>query len=152
MMMMFDETSCCGADGQTTLMDMNGMVSTDARLYAGSNTLIVPQGPYMIQYVFDREIATVNADSTSASYNYDARVNRVIISSNLNHCPATTEGAIIKTIESHLGTKSFVLARDNIFCSDYNLTALTLGYEKGILNLTYYMHFNESVAPKRIKR
>ncbi len=152
MMMMFDESSCCGADGQTTLMDMNGMVGTDARLYAGSNALVVPQGPYIIQFVFDREISTVNADSTSASYNYDARVNRVIISSNLNHCPATTEGAIIKTIESHLGTKSFVLARDNIFCSDYNLTALTLGYEKGILNLTYYMHFNESIPPKRIKR
>ncbi len=152
MMMMFDESSCCGADGQTTLMDMNGMVSTDARLYAGSNTLIVPQGPYMIQYVFDREVATMNADSTAAAFNYDARVNRVIISSNLNHCPATTEGAIVRTVESHLGTKSFVLARDNIFCSDYNLTALTLGYEKGILNLTYYMHFNESVAPKRIKR
>jgi hypothetical protein len=152
MMMMFDETSCCGADGKTTLMDMNGMVSTDARQYAGSNTLIVPQGPYIIQYVFDREVATMNADSTAATFNYDARVNRVIVSSNLNHCPATTEGAITKAIESHLGTKGFVLARDNIFLSDYNLTALTLGYEKGIMNLTYYMHFNESVPPTRAKR
>ena len=151
LMMMFDETSCCGADAKTTLMDMNGMVSTDARLYAGSNSLILPQGPYIIQYVFDREVATMNADSTAASFNYDARVDRVIISSNLNHCPATTEESIIKTVESHLGTKGFVFARDGIFCSDY-LTALTMGYDKGIMNTTYYMHFNESVPPTRNKR
>ena len=152
LMMMFDESGCCGVNGKTTLMDMNGVLSTDARMYAGSNTLMLPRGPYMIQYVFDREIATVTPDSTSASFNYDALVNRVIISSNLNHCPASTEVNVTKTVESNLGTKSFVLARDNIFCSDYNLTALTLGYEKGILNLTYYMHFNESVPPTRIKR
>lgn len=151
LMMMFDETSCCGADAKTTLMDMNGMVSTDARLYAGSNSLILPQGPYIIQYVFDREVATMNADSTAASFNYDARVDRVIISSNLNHCPATTEESIIKTVESHLGTKGFVFARDGIFCSDY-LTAMTMGYDKGIMNTTYYMHFNESVPPTRNKR
>lgn len=151
LMMLFNETTCCGADARTTLMDMNGMVSTDARLYAGSNSLILPQGPYIIQYVFDREVATMNADSTAASFNYDARVDRVIISSNLNHCPATTEEAIIKTVESHLGTKGFVFARDHIFCSDY-LTALTLGYDKGIMNTTYYMHFNESVPPTRNRR
>ena len=151
LMMMFDETSCCGANAKTTLMDMNGMVGTDARLYAGSNMLILPQGPYIIQYVFDREVATMNADSTAASFNYDANVDRVIISSKLLHCPATTEDAIIKTVESHLGTKGFVFARDGIFCSDY-LTALTLGYDKGIMNTTYYMHFNESVPPTRNKR
>ena len=151
LMMMFDETTCCGADAKTTLMDMNGMVGTDARPYAGSNMLILPQGPYIIQYVFDREVATMNADSTAASFNYDARVDRVIISSKLNHCPATTEDAIIKTVESHLGTKGFVFARDGIFCSDY-LTALTLGYDKGIMNTTYYMHFNESVPPTRNRR
>ena len=151
LMMMFDETSCCGADAKTTLMDMNGMVSTDARLYAGSNTLILPQGPYVIQYVLDREEASANADSTAASFNYDAQVDRVIIASNLNHCPASTEEAIIKTVESNLGTRGFVFARDGIFCSDY-LTALTMGYEKGIINLIYYMHFNESVPPTRVKR
>ena len=43
MMMMFDETSCCGADAKTTLMDMNGMVGTDALPYVGNNTLIMPQ-------------------------------------------------------------------------------------------------------------
>lgn len=151
LMMMFNETGCCGADAKTTLMDMNSMVSTDARLYAGSNSLILPQGPYIIQYVFDREVATMNADSTAASFNYDARVDRVIISSNFNHCPASTEEAIIKTVESHLGTKGFVFARDHIFCSDY-LTALTLGYDKGIMSTTYYMHFNESVPPTRNRR
>jgi hypothetical protein len=132
-------------------MDMNSMVSTDARLYAGSNSLIMPQGPYVVQYVFDREVATANADSTDASFNYDARVNRVIISMNLNHCPATTEEAIVKKIENRLGTKGFVLARDGIFCSDY-LTALTMGYDEGILDLIYYMHFNESVPQPRNKR
>ena len=151
LMMMFDETTCCGADAKTTLMDMNGMVSTDARMYAGSNMLILPQGPYVVQFVFDREVATMNADSTAASFNYDAQVNRVIILSNLNHCPASTEEKIIMTIENHLGTKGFVFARDGIFCSDY-LTAVTMGYEKGIMNLTYYMHFNESVPPTRNKR
>ena len=151
LMMMFDETSCCRAMESTTLMDMNGMVSTDARLYAGSNTLVLPQGPYIIQYVFDRDIATMTADSLAASFNYDARVNRVIITSNLNHCPASTEVDVIKTIESNLGTKGFVFARDGIFCSDH-LTALTMGYDKGFMNLTYYMHFNESVPPTRNKR
>lgn len=150
-MLMFDETSCCGANASTTLMDMNRMVSTDARMYAGSNSLIMPQGPYVIQYVFDREVATANADSTSAEFNYDARVKCVIISSNLNHCPATTEPAIVNKVESRLGTKGFVYARDGIFCSDY-LTALTMGYEQGIMSLMYYMHFNESVPQAKTKR
>jgi len=148
---MFDETTCCGANASTTLMDMNGMISTDAGMYAGSNTLIMPQGPYIIQYVFDREVATANADSTSASFNYDARVNRVILSMNLKHCPASTEETIVKKIENRLGTKGFVFARDGIFCSDY-LTALTMGYDKGIMNMIYYMHFNESVPQTRNKR
>ena len=151
LMMMFDETSCCGASASTTLMDMNRMVGTDARLYAGSNTLIMPQGPYTIQYVFDREVATANADSTDASFNYDARVKCVIMSLNVNHCPANTEPAIANKVESRLGTNGFVLARDGIFCSDY-LTAITLGYDKGILSAIYYMHFNESVPQAKIKR
>ena len=151
LMLMFDEISACRAHAKTTLMDLNDMVSTDARLYAGSNTLIVPQGPYVIQYVFDREVATATPDSTSASFNYDAKVNRVIISLDLNHCPGSTEEAIVKKVESRLGTKGFVYARDGIFCSDY-LTALTMGYDKGIMNLTYYMHFNESVPQEKKKR
>lgn len=151
MMMMFDETSACGADASTTLMDLNNIVGTDARLYAGSNTLILPQGPYMIQYVFDREVATATPDSTSASFNYDARVNRVIITLDVSHCPGNTEEAIVKKVESRLGTKGFVLARDGIFCSDY-LTALTMGYDKGVINTIYYMHFNESVPQPRNKR
>ena len=87
MMMMFDETNCCGATATTTLMDMNGMVGTDARMYVGNITLMLPQGPYMIQYVFDREVASANAESTSAEFNYDARVKCVIMSLNVKHCP-----------------------------------------------------------------
>ena len=151
LMSLFEENSACGANANTTLMDMNGMLSTDARLYAGSNTLVMPQGPYIIQYVFDREVSSANADSTSASFNYDAKVDRVIISLNLNHCPANTEPAIVNKVESRLGTKGFVFARDGIFCSDY-LTALTLGYDKGVMNLIYYMHFNESVPQVKNKR
>ncbi len=151
LMSLFEENSACGANANTTLMDMNGMLGTDARMYAGSNTLVMPQGPYIIQYVFDREVSSANADSTSASFNYDAKVDRVIISLNLNHCPANTEPAIDNKVESRLGTKGFVFARDGIFCSDY-LTALTLGYDKGVMNLIYYMHFNESVPQVKNKR
>lgn len=151
MMLMFDETTCCGADASTTLMDMNRMVGTDARLYAGNNTLILPQGPYIIQYVFDREVASANADSTSASFNYDARVKCVIMSLNVKHCPANTEPEVVKKVESSLGKKGFVLARDGIFCSDY-LTAITMGYEQGVINTIYYMHFNESVPQAKKKR
>ena len=151
LMLMFDETNACGANAHTTLMDLNSMLGTDARLYAGSNTLVLPQGPYIIQYVFDREVATANADSTSASFNYDAHVDRVIMTLNLKHCPPSTEEAIVKKVESRMGTKGFVFARDGIFCSDY-LSAMTLGYDKGILDAVYYMHFNESVPPTRIKR
>ena len=151
LMMLFDEVSCCAADANTTLMDMNSMVGTDARMYAGSNTLILPQGPYIIQYVFDREVASANADSTAATFNYDAHVKCVIASLNVKHCPANTEPTIVNKVESHLGTKGFVLARDAIFCSDY-LTALTLGYDKGIIQMKYYMHFNESVPQEKKKR
>ena len=151
MMMMFDETTCCGADASTTLMDMNGMVGTDARMYIGNNTLMLPQGPYMIQYVFDREVASANADSTSAEFNYDARVKCVVMSLNVKHCPPSTEPAIVNKVESRLGTKGFVLARDGIFCSDY-LSALTLGYDSGIVSGIYYMRFNESVPQKKNKR
>ena len=101
--------------------------------------------------MFDREVATANADSTSAEFNYDAQVKCVIVSLNVNHCPATTEPAIVNKVESRLGTKGFVLARDGIFCSDY-LTALTLGFDKGIINLIYYMRFNESVPQTKNRR
>ena len=101
--------------------------------------------------MFDREVASVNADSTAASFNYDAKVNRVIMALNVNHCPANTEETIVKKVESRLGTKGFVLARDGIFCSDY-LSALTLGYDQGIIQAIYYMHFNESVPQARNKR
>ena len=148
LMMLFDETSACGANARTTLMDMNGLLGTDARMYAGSNTLVVPQGPFIIQYAFDKEVASVNADSTAASFNYDALVDRVILTLNLKHCPSNTAATIVKKVESRLGTKGFVFARDGIFCSDY-LTALTMGYEQRVMNLTYYMHFNESVPPVR---
>ena len=151
LMLLFDETSACGANASTTLMDMNNLVGTDARMYAGNNSLILPQGPFIVQYVFDREVASVTADSTSASFNYDARVKCVVISLNVNHCPPSTEEAIVKKVESRLGTKGFVFARDGIFCSDY-LSALTMGYDKGIVNLVYYMHFSESVPQERKKR
>jgi hypothetical protein len=151
LMMMFDETSACGANAKTSLMDLNSILGNDARMYAGSNTLVLPQGPFIIQYVFDREVASANADSTAASFNYDALVNRVIMSLNLNHCPPSTEEAIVKKVESRMGTKGFVFARDGIFCSDY-LTAMTLGYNKGILDAIYYMHFNESVPQAKNKR
>ena len=151
MMMMFDETNCCGVNASTTLMDINHMVGTDAGPYAGSNSLIMPQGPYTIHYVFDREVASFNADSTDASFNYDARVKCVIMSLNVNHCPANTEVEIANKVESRLGTKGFVLARDGIFCSDY-LSAITLGYDKGILSAIYYMRFNESVPQAKNKR
>ena len=151
LMSLFEENSACGANANTTLMDMNGMLGTDARMYAGSNTLVMPQGPYIIQYVFDREVSSANADSTSASFNYDAKVDRVIISLNLNHCPANTEPAIVNKVESRLGMKGFVFARDGIFCSDYR-TALTMGYDKGVMHLIYYMHFNESVPQVKNKR
>jgi len=151
MMMMFDETSCCGADAETTLMDMNGLLGSDPMMYAGNNTLMLPQGPYIIQYVFDREVASANADSTSATFNYDAHVKCVIMSLNVNHCPASTEPDIVKKVESRLGTRGFVLARDGIFCSDY-LTALTMGFDKGILSAIYYMHFNQSVPQDKKKR
>lgn len=151
LMMLFDETSAGGANANTTLMDMNGMLGPDARMYVGSNTLVMPQGPYIIQYAFDKDVASANADSTAASFNYDAKVNRVIISLNVNHCPANTEPAIVNMVESRLGTKGFVFARDGIFCSDY-LTALTMGYDKGVMSLIYYMHFNESVSQVKNKR
>ena len=151
LMMLFDETSAGGANANTTLMDMNGMLGPDARMYVGSNTLVMPQGPYIIQYAFDHDVASINADSTSASFNYDAKVNRVIISLNLNHCPANTEPAIVNKVESRLGMKGFVFARDGIFCSDYR-TALTMGYDKGVMHLIYYMHFNESVPQVKNKR
>lgn len=151
LMMLFDETSAGGANANTTLMDMNGMLGPDARMYVGNNTLVMPQGPYIIQYAFDKDVASANADSTAASFNYDAKVNRVIISLNVNHCPANTEPAIVNMVESRLGTKGFVFARDGIFCSDY-LTALTMGYDKGVMSLIYYMHFNESVPQVKNKR
>ncbi len=151
LMMLFDETSAGGANANTTLMDMNGMLGPDARMYVGSNTLVMPQGPYIIQYAFDKDVASANADSTAASFNYDAKVNRVIISLNVNHCPSNTEPAIVNMVESRLGTKGFVFARDGIFCSDY-LTALTMGYDKGVMSLIYYMHFNESVPQVKNKR
>jgi len=150
LMTMFDESGACGVVPGSTLMDLNSLVGSDAVPYVGSNTLVMPQGPCVVHYVFDRDIATA-AGTGGATFNLDARVRCVIMSMNVRHCPPNTEEEIVNKMQGSLGRLGFVLARDGIFVSD-KATAVTMGYSGGVVNVLYYMHFNESVPQPKNKR
>lgn len=151
MMMLFDEDGACGVTTSSSLMDVNRLLGSDAQPYVGANTLVAPEAPFMIQYVFDRDIASIGTDSSVATFNFNAQVKCVVISLNVRHCPTTTEQEIVDKLQGVLGKKGFVLARDGIFCSD-KATAITMGYNNGNVILLYFMHFNESTPQPKIKR
>ncbi|MBQ4366857.1 MAG: WG repeat-containing protein [Muribaculaceae bacterium] len=142
-MALFGPDYCCGARPGTTLMDMNGLLGSDAAQYLGQNGLMMRQGPFVIQYYFDSPVSTLSADSISASYNLDAQVQAVGISLNVNHCAPGVEKEVANKISGTLGMCGFVLDHDNIFISESG-TAVSLGYQSGDVNLLYFM--NKSYA------
>ena len=147
---MFGAGGACGASPATTLMDMNAVVGEDARPLVGRNTLTVPQGPCMVQYLFNNDIASLQADST-ATFNYGARVMAVSIAVNVSHCATDVEQAIVNRLSGMMGRKGFVFDRDGIFASESG-TAIALGYGGGNVNLYYYMNRNYAQPLPRITR
>lgn len=150
-MILFDDQQAAGARPGMTLMDMNKLVGYDPKQYAGGNAIAVPSGPLMIEYVFDRDIATVPGDTTLASFNYDARVTMVAISANLQYTAPGTEEQITQIMSQSMGRAGFVLDHGNIFTSD-NGTAVSPGYSGGVLQLLYFMHKGDAVAQPQNKR
>lgn len=137
-MAMLGDGRCAGATTGTTLMDMNGMLGDSAEPFAGQNGIVIPQGPFIIRYVFDSPISTKADANTPASYNLDARVVMVDISLNVAHCGLDTEAAIVGPIQATLGTKGFVLDQNNMFVNDKG-HVLTMGYNQGVVGLYYFI-------------
>lgn len=147
---MFGAGGACGASPTTTLMDMNAVVGEDARPLVGRNTLTMPQGPCIVQYLFNNDIASLQADST-ATFNYGARVMAVSIAVNVSHCATDVEQAIVNRLSGMMGRKGFVFDRDGMFTADSG-TAIALGYGGGNVNLYYYMNRNYAQPLPRITR
>ena len=139
MMMLFGADYCCGAHPGTTLMDMNTLLGNDPAPYVGVNFLNYQQGPFIIQYLFNNEVASVPADGSGPTFNLDARVMGVLIALNLAHTGVDTEPAIVQKIQSVLGTRGFVLDAGSIFVSESG-PAISMGYDHGLFNLYYFMN------------
>lgn len=139
MMMLFGPDYCCGAHPGTTLMDMNSLLDTDPTQYVGANFLNYQQGPFIIQYMFNNEVASVPAEGAAPTFNLDARVMGVLIALNLAHTGVDTEPTIVRKTQGVLGTRGFVLEGNGIFTSEAG-PAISMGYDHGLLNLYYFMN------------
>ncbi len=138
MMMLFGPDYCCGARPGTTLMDMNSLLDSDPSTYVGVNFLNYQQGPFIIQYVFNNDVASVPEQGAAPTFNLDARVMGVLIVLKLSHTGVDTEPAIVSKAQAVLGTRGFVLEGGGIFTSEAG-PAISLGYDHGIFNLYYFM-------------
>lgn len=143
MMMMFDTYSCAGATSTSTLMDMNGLLSSNPESSVGQNGIAIPQGPFIVRYMFDRPIASKEDANAPASYNLDARIVCVDISLNVLHCGLDTEAAIIGQLQANMGTKGFVLDSNNMFENEQG-QVISVGYNSGIVSLVFFM--NKAIA------
>lgn len=139
MMMLFGPDFCCGAHPGTTLMDMNSLLGSDPAPYVGINFLNIQQGPFIIQYMLNNEVASQSSESAAASFNLDARVMGVLIALNLAHTGIDTEQTIVNKTQGILGTRGFVLESNGIFTSESG-PAISMGYDHGIFNLYYFMN------------
>lgn len=151
LMGMFDNSQCCGASPTATLMDMNGMIQGTPDQHLGQNTVVHTAGPFVVQYIFDGPIALVDPTTQTPTFNLEDKVQCVIISLNVGHCPTTTEEEITGMASSAMGTNGFVLDTNDIFTSE-NGSALTMGYEQGVFSLYYFMDRAKAKPFPRIPR
>lgn len=139
MLTLFGPDQCCGAAQGTTLMDMNSLVGSDPAPYVGANFLNIQQGPFIIQYMFNNEVASVSGEGQAPTFNLDARVMGVLIALNLAHTGVDTEPTIVRKAQAAMGTRGFVLDTGGIFTSEAG-PAITMGYDQGLFNLYYFMN------------
>lgn len=151
LLMLLGPDQCCGASPGTTLMDMNRLVGDDPNVYNGQNALVMPQGPFRVQYLFNNYIASAPSAEAMSSFNLDARVMAVNVGLNVAHCGLKTEQDIVDKVASALGTRGFVLEGNDIFTSEAG-PAIAMGYDQGILSLFYFMNRSFAQPLPRIPR
>ena len=138
MAMLLSPEGCAGGTAATTLMDMNRALGPEAAPYVGQNGLLIPQGPLVLNYIFDRPIASGDS-TTTPTFNYDARLNCVATSLNVMHCGLNTEQEIVNKLSAVLGTRGYVFESEGIFVSEQG-PVVALGYEDGIIDMNCYMN------------
>ncbi len=139
MLLLIGPDQCCGASPTTTLMDMNSALEGSPEEHRGHNALMSQQGPFVIQYMFNNDIASAPSADAPAEYNYGARVMASTITLNVAHCGLKTEQELVEKLASALGTRGFVLEGNDVFVSEAG-PALALGYDHGLVRLYYYMN------------
>ncbi len=138
MMVLFGPDQCCGATPKSTLMDLNGLLESDPAPYVGLNHLNIQRGPFIIQYMFNNELASVPGEDAAPTFNLDARVMGVLVALNLAHTGVETEPTIVRKAQSVMGTCGFILEGNGIFTSEAG-PAISMGYDHGLFNLYYFM-------------
>ena len=149
MLMMVGSDNCAGATAGTTLQDMVGMLNPNPAGSVGQNGIAIPQGPFIVRFMFDKEMASVINDVPC--YNMDARIMCVDVSLNAINCGLDTEEQIVSKVSSAMGTKGFILDRDNIFVNDQH-QAISMGYNHGIVSLCFFMDASQAQAMPREPR
>ena len=152
MLMLIGPDQCCGATPATTLMDMSSGLNGAADNYVGQNGLLTQQGPFVIHYMFNNDLASASTPESQPEFNYGARVVATTITLNVAHCGLKTEQDLVEKLSSALGTRGFVLEGNGIFTSEAG-TALSLGYDRGLVNMYYYMKRSYAqVLPRNVRK
>lgn len=152
-MQMFNAENACGATASTTLTDMNTFIGSDPEPYAGSSQITQRVGPAIVQYLFDKDIASQRTDSVGGAvdFNYDAKVKAVTITIDLHQTANGTEEEMARGIESNMGLNGFVIDSPGVFTSEAG-SAVSVGYRSGIFQLYYFMNKADAKVQPRESR
>lgn len=150
---LIDDKRVAGAPANATLMDINGLVGTDPAKYTEVSVVPRQMGPLTIIYGFDRKLARLDSTATDATpqFNLDAKLDNVLITYDVHECKPEMEEQIVEMLTKTLGTKGFVLGSGDVFRSDHG-TAVTMGYNKGVVAMSYFVDGAKAEALPRVKR
>lgn len=149
LLMMVGYNNCAGATTGTTLQDMVGILNPDPASSVGQNGIAMPQGPFIVRFMFDKEMASISNDIPS--YNMDARVVCVDVSLNAVNLALDTEDLIVNKVSGAMGTKGFILRDNNIFVNDLH-QAISMGYNRGVVSLCFFMNADDAQSLPREPR
>lgn len=91
---------------------------------------------------FDGPIASKSADGT-VQFNVATAVQRVEFAFPVISYADGTEDDLVALMATHMGKNGFVSTGNNVFTSE-NGTAVALGYEKGVVRITYFMNADQA--------
>lgn len=135
-MSMFDDQSFGGITGTSTLANFYQALDAEhPEAYAGQNALMLPAPPLKVG--FAGQLVTQLAPG-NYSFNMTIPVSTVVFDFDVNPYSIGTEQQMLSLMAQNMGKLGFVNTGRNVFAG--SATAVSIGYSKGVVRLTYWMH------------